>query len=993
MTVASEWIRCSTSEPCSVCGKPDWCQVSADRTVAICMRIQNGAWQSKVTDSGSVAHFHRLAPAIMSPKADSSGEPDVRHEVYLELLKSLQLSEKHRADLLRRKGSPESCPWYRTLPLVGRAKIAKRLLKKFDRSALLGVPGIIEKQGEDCPYITIAGSPGLLIPIWSEQRKIIAIKIRPDDQTRGKYRWMTSSNPQGGRKGPSPGTPAHCPTLVPVPSARVRLTEGPLKADIASGLNCLPAVAADSVANAKPVIALLQRIGCKIAVLSFDADWRTNPQVAAGTARCAEALREAGIEVEFEVWPAEQGKGIDDVLAAGLTPEIIAGPDVDRHIEVLRLVAAPATAKDSSSGLTEDDDRPEIEITPNEHQVNGAAIEALAKDEAVFQRAGLLVGIVSDATEPKSAIGLRRPEGAARITTLPHSVVREKLTKNARFVKVVETADGEIRNHSHPPAWCVNAVAERGSWRGIRHLTGVVNAPALRPDGSILSQPGYDAETGLYLAAQPDEFPIPAHPTIDDARSAAAMLLGLAADFPFLNESHKSGWLAALITPICRHAFEGQAPLFFIDAAVPGTGKTLAVEAIAQIVTGRTFPVMGVPSDDAEMAKQITSIAASGDELVLLDNIPHGATLNLSSLDRALTSSVWRSRMLGGNEVRSFPMNTTWFGTGNNVSFSQDLSRRVCSVRLESKMECPEQRSDFRYPDLIGHISRHRPELFAAAITIPAAFILAGRPAQGLKAWGSFQPWSNLVRQCLTWCGLPDPIESKTDLLKSSDTATEAILQIFQDWPKIDPDGTGLTAAEILKKLDEQIFSTENFSGYKFSELRDAVMDFCGAANRKMPTPRVLGNRLRAIRGRVIGGRSIKGSQDRTNIIRWFIVSSAGSAWSEGSVSNPEKISEIYMHNENGHMHISAEKCGELGSDPANPADPASASDWLSTIPVIIAQSPSDLKHRSPSCGSVRGWESIWGETHCLTCSPPTELSVVVQPAAWRVPLTPSATD
>jgi len=47
---ATKWVRVTRHRPCPICGKPDWCGVSADGEVACCMRVQsdrparNGGW-------------------------------------------------------------------------------------------------------------------------------------------------------------------------------------------------------------------------------------------------------------------------------------------------------------------------------------------------------------------------------------------------------------------------------------------------------------------------------------------------------------------------------------------------------------------------------------------------------------------------------------------------------------------------------------------------------------------------------------------------------------------------------------------------------------------------------------------------------------------------------------------------------------------------------------------------------------------------------------
>lgn len=55
-TALGNWIRVSTATPCPICGKPDWCLISADGTAAICPRTEAGA----VKDLGDAGYLHRL---------------------------------------------------------------------------------------------------------------------------------------------------------------------------------------------------------------------------------------------------------------------------------------------------------------------------------------------------------------------------------------------------------------------------------------------------------------------------------------------------------------------------------------------------------------------------------------------------------------------------------------------------------------------------------------------------------------------------------------------------------------------------------------------------------------------------------------------------------------------------------------------------------------------------------------------------------------------
>lgn len=192
------------------------------------------------------------------------------------------------------------------------------------------------------------------------------------------------------------------------------------------------------------------------------------------------------------------------------------------------------------------DERPCITISTEEHEVNAQAVAALARDNGVFQRGGLLVRVVRDVSP--AAKGIRRPF-APRIETLPPPLLRERLAANARWVSIRERPEGEVERAARPPVWCVAAVHARADWPGICHLEAVVDYPVLRLDGTILCRPGYDPDTGLLLESGLDFSTIPDQPLKTEAVAARDALLEVVADFPFEGDAHRAAWLAALLTP------------------------------------------------------------------------------------------------------------------------------------------------------------------------------------------------------------------------------------------------------------------------------------------------------------------------------------------------------------------------------------------------------------------------------------------------------------
>lgn len=597
----------------------------------------------------------------------------------------------------------------------------------------------------------------------------------------------------------------------------------------------------------------------------------------------------------------------------------------------------PATT--AASGV---DNRVEIDVTPDEHVVNDQAVLALSGDNVLFQRGGAIVQIQNDHS-PRTLKGIKRPANAPRIVAIKEASLRERLTTVARFVKRKETDEGEVTIHVHPPAFCISAVAARGHWPGMRHLEGVISSPILRANGTVLHTPGYDSETGLFYEPTGAAIDVLEAPSIDDARAACSSLLEVVCDFPFVKDAHRAAWLAMVLTPLARHAFTGPSPLFLIDANIRASGKSLLADAASLIVTGRTIARMSCPKEDDEMRKRITAIALGGDQMVLIDNI--AGELGSASLDAALTGTIWKDRILGRSEIVEMPLVTTWAATGNNVVLLADTSRRVCHIRLESKLESPEHRYDFKHINLLGWVRDERPRLLSAALTILHAYCRAGRPGQNLKPWGSFEEWSDVVRQALVWIGMPDSGETREELARSSDREAAALRSVIECWTEINPEGMGLTAAKMIERLEK--------SPDEFDLFRGAILDLCPARGGRFPSPRSLGNKLRHLRGRVVGGKAID-SRDQHGTALWYVADvarpddgscSGGSGWSSPHFDSPNAGSGP----------------GSNAEPPARPEQPVTPVDTQHANTSSHNCSPSDWVQHPGDDGQIRVFCGVCG--------------------------------
>jgi hypothetical protein len=345
MSLSRQWIRVNKDSPCPICGKADWCAVTEDGTLVRCQRVEQGAFKTGTDKAGTIYYLHRLnsdgprpaaeMPPRVSGAEDRRADPDALHAAYDALLGQLVLSHAHREQLHRRGLTDAEIDRrvYRSLPVRGRARLARNLAERFGDS-LLSVPGFVVKEGKDARrYPTIAGAAGLLVPCRDPAGRVVALKVRRDAAGDGpRYAYLSSAN----HGGPGPSSPVHVPLGVTTPCQYIRLTEGELKADVALCLSKLATIGLPGVAGWKCAVAVLHELRTEIVRVGFDADAGEKPAVARALAACVEGLTAQGFGVEVERWPAADGKGIDDVLAAGKTPEVLAGDTARQYVaEVL----------------------------------------------------------------------------------------------------------------------------------------------------------------------------------------------------------------------------------------------------------------------------------------------------------------------------------------------------------------------------------------------------------------------------------------------------------------------------------------------------------------------------------------------------------------------------------------------------------------------------------------------------------------------------------
>lgn len=405
------------------------------------------------------------------------------------------------------------------------------------------------------------------------------------------------------------------------------------------------------------------------------------------------------------------------------------------------------------------------------------AEEALIKTDAgIFQRGGQLVRIAT-LERDTAQHGVRRTAGSVVILSVTRDYLPLALARAADWRKF-DKREKAMRRIDPPAAIATAMIASAGEWK-FPSLAGIVTAPTLRSDATLLDRPGYDSVSHLYASFNPDDFPaIKRKPSREEALEALDLLDELFSECIFAGGArspHASVAIAASITACVRHALP-MAPAFAMSAHKPGSGKTTTAKVPAQLAMGRDPPVIAPTDDEAELKKALLAILIAGDAVVLIDNV--AKPVDSAALCAVLTSANYSDRILGASTKISVPTTATWLLTGNSIEFVGDLTTRVLLSVLDPECEHPEARPFRR--NLAEYVLEHRGSLVAAALTIPLAYAAAGSPPVNAPR-SRFTEWDQLVRNPLLWLGAADPLDTQAEL-RASDPVREALVAMLNAW-------------------------------------------------------------------------------------------------------------------------------------------------------------------------------------------------------------------
>jgi hypothetical protein len=491
----------------------------------------------------------------------------------------------------------------------------------------------------------------------------------------------------------------------------------------------------------------------------------------------------------------------------------------------------------------------QVKLCGDLHEQIAETMHALADHPALFVKDGSLV-VVSTCV---SGVTLTRVE---------ETRVQEMMSECADWL-TQKNGESSYEKRSTPPRKLALAMVKRGAWEHIKELRAVTSFPVLDAAGNLQAEYGYDSRTQLFCAVGID-VAVAEHPTLEDAKAAVAILSDLVSDFPFPDDTHKSAWVAALLSPLSRYMHDGNIPLVVIQANDRRVGKSKLAAIISTVVTGKAPATMTHVTNVEEERKRIGSILLAGHPVVLIDNVD--TQFGGQNMNALITSRVFEDRVLGKQAVLRAENNTVWIVNGKNMSLAPDVAQRSLHIRLQCNEEKPELRSGFKYPDLEAVVLQRRSELLGAALTILRGYVAAGKPAQNLPSWGSFEPWSKLVRAALVWVGLPDPVLTRGELEDEADTELTFEVGLIEGWEELERalGKKGITAKEGIDCLMQSSRET-------CPTLREALGSLPLPPGRDLPTPNKLGQLLGKHRRKKRHGKMLEKDGSAKDALRWYV--------------------------------------------------------------------------------------------------------------------------
>jgi len=311
---------------------------------------------------------------------------------------------------------------------------------------------------------------------------------------------------------------------------------------------------------------------------------------------------------------------------------------------------------------------------------------------------------------------------------------------------VTTTAKGAVFAKHFPPGLAARLLGAAAVelCPNLPEISGVTHTPIVRPDGSVLDEPGHDTSTRLlYLpTAGMGAVKVPEVPSPAEIAAAREVVLTPIRDFPFVSTVHRANWLGMAITPLIRTIVPPPYQLGIIEASNPGSGKSYLLAILRLIHSAAVRSAL--PATNEEWSKVVPALlSATTAPIIAFDNVR--GVIKSSYLEGLLTLPEIADRVLGRNDKTVRLANDRlWIMTGNNATYGGDLARRILRCEIDPGIPDPQRRQFDLNP--VTWVTRHRAAYLSALLTLVRAWAMEGQPVHRVNRSDDYATWIGTVR-------------------------------------------------------------------------------------------------------------------------------------------------------------------------------------------------------------------------------------------------------
>lgn len=439
------------------------------------------------------------------------------------------------------------------------------------------------------------------------------------------------------------------------------------------------------------------------------------------------------------------------------------------------------------------------------HRMLPPTVEAIKDDPDLYVRGKEYVTIVE--TMSFSPLDLEKSAGQDTVSLLDLPT-KEIVPISQATMQLIISRNVSIQTHQSanfnpanpgqlkridPPKTLVQSVLVSGVKRG-RYLQEILTGPTIRPDGCIVSAPGYDV-AGFFLELAPGLDICNVGSTLEEAKDAYARLEQVFSSFEFAPQSAEYGtaYLISMVMGfVAGPGLNFRMPIHAIVAPEQESGKSTASQYPHVIAYGRTCGTTKLKERADSLNDELTTIAeamiASGKRTMYIDNWPEGVSFGTAQLANATTRKTVEIRPYGQNIdtlMKCDRLNTVVTANQFTLSENATLERRILVLHMtpaRDRSKCP---GGGQMETALEQIARPevRGPILRDVLTVLRAYLLDKPPLENPDTLASFDKWDRYIRRAILWVGGPDIILANVRMREDYKRDVEKpAINFFEAW-------------------------------------------------------------------------------------------------------------------------------------------------------------------------------------------------------------------